>query len=277
MIYCRCCGEANTNYLFKVNLLSRDVSYFECLACGYVQTEFPSWLEDAYLEPINPSDTGIVSRNLSNVSLVLATLALMGKKTSQVVDYGGGHGFLVRLLRDIGVNALWADPYSENLVARGFEYQEIDSYAREGEKPSLVMAFEAFEHFVEPAKEVSRMLSISSNILLTTTLAPQPTPRPTEWSYYGFEHGQHIGFYRVQTLQYLADSFGLQLMTDGVSTHFLSRDKRYSYLAWKMLRILARRIPRLFVFGLHSKTWDDHLIISEGLADIKYKKKPGLS
>ena len=63
-----------------------------------------------------------MARNLSNVGLVLASLALMKERRGKVVDYAGGHGFLVRLLRDKGINALWMDPYSENLVARGFEY-----------------------------------------------------------------------------------------------------------------------------------------------------------
>jgi hypothetical protein len=75
-------------------------------------------LEEAYASTINNSDTGIMSRNLSNISLVLATLILIKNRNSLVVDCAGGYGFLVRLLRDIGVNALWSDPYCENLVAK---------------------------------------------------------------------------------------------------------------------------------------------------------------
>ena len=63
-----------------------------------------------------------MARNLLNVGLVLATLTLLGERNGTVVDFAG-YGFLVRLLRDKGVNAFWVDPYSENLVARGFEYQ----------------------------------------------------------------------------------------------------------------------------------------------------------
>ena len=248
---CRCCGQVLGEYVFKAHIFDRLVSFFECDRCGYVQTEEPDWLDIAYLSPINISDTGILVRNLSNVSLVLATLTTMKSKKSQVVDYAGGYGFLVRLLRDVGVEAFWADKYSENLVSRGFEYEGFGN-------PKLVTAFEAFEHFLSPAEELSNLLKISPNVLLTTTLVPKPTPKPQDWWYYGLEHGQHIGFFRVRTLNYLADKFNLHLLTDGKSCHFFS-EKKYSYLTWNLFRKIARFAPKVFSYDLAPKTFDDHL------------------
>lgn len=248
--YCRCCGNPHNTHVFRAQLLGRNVSYYDCNICGYVQTETPAWLDEAYSSPINTSDTGVMSRNLSNISLVLATLSLMGCRKSKVVDYAGGHGFLVRLLRDIGLDALWADPYSQNLVARGFEYNGTGLI-------SLVTAFEAYEHFVNPTFEMFNLLKIAPNILLTTTLISDPPPKVTDWWYYGLEHGQHIGFYRVKTLQYLASKYNLNLLTDGRSRHFFS-EKKYSYLSWRFLLKIAA-IPKLLSFGLHSKIQDDHL------------------
>ncbi len=253
-VNCRICQCVVQNPFAKSILLGRDVQYFDCPACGYVQTENPTWLQEAYSSSINASDTGIMARNLSNVSLVLATLALMQERNSEVVDYAGGYGFLVRLLRDAGVDAFWVDPYSENLVARGFEY------AGRGQA-ALVTAFEAFEHFSDPCDEMSKLLRIAPNILLTTNIIPRPAPHPTDWWYYGLDHGQHIGFFRVKTLQYIADKFGLQLMSDGVSTHFYSR-RRYSPRIWRILKRLAKHAPSIFSVGLLSKTWTDHLSIS---------------
>jgi len=241
-------------------VLGRKVQYFECAICGYVQTEKPTWLEEAYASPINPSDTGIMARNLYNVELVLASLALIGKRKGKVVDYAGGHGFLVRLLRDKGINALWADLYSENLVARGFEYSN-------DEHVCLVTAFEAFEHFVNPAAEMERLLSIAPSILLTTTLAPRPTPQPSDWWYYGLEHGQHIGFYRLETLEYLAKKFNLNLLTNGSTTHMFTA-KKYSRFAWKILRIIARLSPKLLVVGLNSKTWSDNRTLAKQKGNV---------
>ena len=248
---CRCCGHVLGEYLFKAHIFKRLVSFFECDQCGYVQTEMPDWLDIAYASPINISDTGIMQRNLSNVSLVLATLTTMNSKKSQVVDYAGGHGFLVRLLRDVGIDAFWADPHSENLVARGFEFDGFGC-------PKLVTAFEAFEHFVSPAEELGNLLEISPNVLLTTNLIPKPTPRPHDWWYYGLEHGQHIGFFREQTLRYLADKFNLHLLTDGNSCHFFS-EKRFSYLSWTFYRKIAKIFPKVLSYDMTSKAFQDHL------------------
>ena len=159
---CRVCCIESSAPIFHGQIRGRDVAYFECNLCGYVQTEEPTWLDEAYSTVINASDTGIISRNLSNVSLVLATLVLLGRTAGRVVDYAGGYGILVRMLRDIGVDAYWNDPYSENLVARGFEYHQSGA--------DLVTAFEAFEHFLNPGLEMERLLSIAPSVLFTTDM-----------------------------------------------------------------------------------------------------------
>jgi len=249
---CRLCSSAISGQFANAKIFERHVQYYECKSCGYVQTEEPTWLDEAYASPINPSDTGIMARNLSNVGLVLASLTLMKERRGKVVDYAGGHGFLVRLLRDKGIDAFWADPYSENLVARGFEYS--------GEGASLVTAFEAFEHFVNPVEEMERLLAISPNILLTTTLAPRPAPQPSDWWYYGLDHGQHIGFYRVETLQYLAEKFGLNLLSNGVTTHLFTKEKHSSQIFTALLKI-ANLFPSLICFGLKSKMIEDMIYL----------------
>ncbi|MFT7460161.1 MAG: hypothetical protein ACI909_002849 [Planctomycetota bacterium] len=252
---CRLCSSQVATSFAEAKLLGRQVQYFDCRICGYVQTEEPVWLEEAYASPIISSDTGIMARNLSNVGLVLGTLALIHERTGQVVDYAGGHGFLVRLLRDKGVDAYWADPYSENLVARGFEY------SGDG-KATLVAAFEAFEHFVRPVEEMEKLLDISSNILLTTSIIPRPAPQPCDWWYFGLDHGQHIGFYRVETLEYIANMLNLNLVSDGISTHLFT-SKKYSGIKWRCLRQLAKHFPGLLASGLTSKTWSDHVAVSK--------------
>ena len=110
---CRLCSTSIDEPFSKAEIFKQYVNYFECGSCGYVQTEDPTWLNQAYASPINSSDTGIMVRNFSNISLVLATLIFLGKRSGRVVDYAGGFGFLVRLLRDKGINAFWLDPYSE--------------------------------------------------------------------------------------------------------------------------------------------------------------------
>jgi hypothetical protein len=254
---CRLCSENILEAVFSANLLGRTVLYFDCSTCGYLQTEQPTWLKEAYATSMNDTDTGVMSRNVAYASLTLATLALIRETKSQIVDYAGGHGFLVRLLRDIGIDAFWSDPYATNLVAKGFEYSD-----KEKANIKLVTIFEAFEHFTDPLKEIEKIFSIAPNILLSTSIAPFPAPQPADWWYYGLEHGQHVGFFRLKTLNYLAHKFNFYLISDEKSVHFFSKKKHSTYI-WKFFGILAYRFTKLFSFaiGLKSKVWTDHLQI----------------
>lgn len=250
---CRVCGNL-TNYLWTGRLIGTQIDYFECNACGYVQTEEPHWLEHAYAEAINDSDTGIMIRNQANAHIVLATLLLLGKLDGTVVDCAGGYGILVRLLRDFGVSALWSDRYCQNLLARGFEYSN--------QQANLVTAFEAFEHFVTPAEELDRLLAIGPNILFSTEIIADPAPKPEEWWYYGKEHGQHIGFFRVRTLEKLAYDRGKHMVSNGASYHLIT-DKPVNKILWKSLLQGRRFMPYLLRGNLHTKVWTDHQKMAE--------------
>lgn len=247
--YCRVCANESLSPIFSGPLLSETINYFECDHCGYVQTEYPFWQSQAYNSIINTSDTGILSRNLTNLAIVQATMSLLGDRRGTVVDCAGGYGILVRLLRDAGVDAYWADPYCENLLARGFEYNNQNA--------TLVTAFEAIEHFINPVEELEKFFTIGPNLLVSTLLIPKPTPNLNDWWYYGTEHGQHIGFLRYETLVFLARRFGKHLTSDGHSYHLFTQ-RPVHLLRWKLERRLARLAPRLYRLGIESKTWSDH-------------------
>lgn len=258
MFQCRCCSADIHQPEFSGFLLNKKVYYFECKNCGYTQTETPTWLDKAYASPINASDTGILVRNQTNIKDVLATLMLLGMRQGKVIDYAGGYGFLVRMLRDAGVNAFWSDPYASNLVSLGFEYSGDGG-------GDLITAFEVFEHFVEPNNEIEKMLSIAPNILFSTELIPIPAPKVDQWWYYGADHGQHIGFFRLRTLRYLAKRYNKNLLSDSKSLHLFT-EKKASEVTWKMWRRLARLNQNILTLGIKSKTWSDlDLVKGKGL------------
>jgi len=250
---CRVCGAASGDPAFSGVLLGQTVAYFDCSYCGYVQTQDPSWLDRAYAAPINGSDTGIMQRNFGNVGIVLATLTTIGRLRGRVVDAAGGYGILVRLLRDQGVDALWADRYCNNALAGGFEYT--------GGKADLVTAFEAFEHFVKPADELERLFAIAPNVLLSTEIIASPAPPQADWWYYGKDHGQHIGFIRTSTLEYLAHRFEKHLLTDAHNYHLFT-EAPVSQWSWRIYRRIARFSPRLLARDLTSKVWSDYEYMS---------------
>ncbi len=234
--------------IFSGLIFDNDIKYFECQTCAYVQTEYPHWLDKAYASAINHCDTGIMARNQSNVGLVLATLSMLGKMDGTVVDCAGGYGILVRLLRDRGIEALWADPYCKNLLAVGFEHT--------GERANLVTAFEAFEHFVDPMVEAEKLFAIAPNLLISTEVIATPAPALDQWWYYGLDHGQHIGFFRLKSLQMLAKKFNKNLVSNGQSYHLFT-DKPFNQMQWNLNVRIARKLPFLYGRGLTSKVWHD--------------------
>lgn len=203
------------------------ISYFDCPNCGYIQTESPFWLAEAYETPINYSDTGLLTRNFQNSLLIYFLLILIfGKQYKKIrhVDYAGGYGVLVGLLREFKINSYCYDKYCKNFFSPEFSSDKFDQDA------DIVSAFEVFEHFENPDSEIKTLLACSSNIIFTTRIIGNKIPEIGKWWYYGEEHGQHIGFYRLKTLKYIAKANGLHLVSDGKSIHFLSKSNISSVL-----------------------------------------------
>jgi len=196
-VTCKICN-LESNYIFSSKIRGKyKINYFHCNNCGFMQTEEPYWLEEAYKEPINLSDTGLLKRNISFSKKVKCLLFTYFEKNSKYLDFAGGYGIFTRLMRDYGFDFYWLDPYTENLFAKEFEYVS-------GSKIDLITAFEVFEHLYNPCLELNKMMSFSKNILFSTNLLPINIPDPNSWSYYGLEHGQHISFYSKRTLKYIA-------------------------------------------------------------------------
>lgn len=244
---CRVCAE-EAHFIWRANPIGRDVAYYECPRCHYVQTEEPTWLDEAYASPINLTDTGILGRNTGCMERVVIALKLLGNVHGRVNDLAGGLGVLVRMLRDVGVDAWWADKYAQNMLARGFE--------DDGQRAFLATSFESFEHFVHPLEELKGMLSSADALLISTQLIPSPTPSSADWWYYGLEHGQHIGFFRLSTLRYMAEQCGMHLWSDGSSFHLFTRAPVRDFV-WKLAFKRRKRFFKWARSGLSSKTWGD--------------------
>lgn len=222
IMVCKICGSHSV-FMHEAKILAKySVKYYQCPKCYFLQTEEPFWLEESYQESINVSDTGYISRNvyLSRISSVL--IYLLFNRKARFIDYGGGYGIFVRLMRDIGFDFYWQDAYTENIFARGFEAENAHY--------ELVTSFETFEHFVEPNKDIQNMLGLSDNILFSTELYGKEIPAPNEWYYYGLNHGQHISFYNIKTLEHIAQRYLLNLWSDGRSLHLLTKQTINSHM-----------------------------------------------
>jgi 2-polyprenyl-3-methyl-5-hydroxy-6-metoxy-1,4-benzoquinol methylase len=216
---CKICSS-NSELFSRAEILNKySIQYFKCPECGFIQTEEPYWLEEAYSEVINRSDIGLLARNLELSKTTKVILMFLFDKKKKFLDYGAGYGVFVRLMRDFGFDFYWMDKYSDNLFAKDFETKHSDKF-------ELLTAYEVFEHLVQPAEEVENMLKYSDNILFSTFLIPANEPKPEEWWYYALDHGQHIVLYSRKSLEILAKKFDLNFYTNGKNLHLFSKKKK---------------------------------------------------
>jgi len=244
---CKICASATSPQETARILGKYDVRLYHCPACGFVQTEDPYWLDEAYAEPFMKNDIGLVRRNLDLSTAAAPLISCLFDRKARFLDYGGGNGLFVRLMRDKGYDFYWHDKYAKNIFAAGFAAGERRGF-------ELVTAFELFEHLPNPSETVREMLEYSENILFSTRLVPSPRPRAGEWWYYALDGGQHVSFYQAGSLGFLAKQLGLRLCTNGVSLHLLSR-RRFSNAIFSLLsrvrvaRILDALIKRKSLLG----------------------------
>jgi Methyltransferase domain len=219
-MFCNICSHPSI--LFdKAKVLNKyDVQYFQCTACGFVQTEESYWLNESYSDAITKSDLGLIARNLNLSRISKLMIILFFNQDAKFIDYGGGYGMLVRMMRDFGFDFYRSDKFCDNLFAYGF-----DADVKGADQYELLTAFEVFEHLPDPLGDLEKMLSFSKNILFSTLLIPASQPKPNRWWYYGLEHGQHISLFTPEALRFIADKFNLKLYSNGSSLHLLTEKK----------------------------------------------------
>lgn len=235
---CKVCG-APSPYFGSAKVLGKhDVRYFQCSQCGFMQTEAPFWLDEAYSSAITSSDIGYVFRNQVTQRMTRALISAFFNADGRFLDYGGGYGMMVRMMRDTGFNFYRSDLYCKNLFAAGFDAPgETRGF-------ELLTAFEVFEHLISPQKELATMLEFSSSVFLSTNLLPDPAPPLDQWWYYGLEHGQHVALHTRKSLEKLGSRHGLSLVSDGSNMHLLT----HKAIPERLYRLAIHRGARLLNF-----------------------------
>jgi len=112
-------------------------------------------------------------------------------------------------MRDRGFPFYWSDQFAKNLVAKGFEARE--------QHYDVATAFEVLEHVEHPLRFVGEIFErFSPELFLFSTVcfsAPEAPER--DWWYWSFETGQHISFYSLEALEYLAKRIGCKFYNFG--------------------------------------------------------------
>jgi hypothetical protein len=236
-VHCKIC-HGLTQPRARATLIGKHaIQYYQCPTCGFVQTEEPYWLDEAYSSAISDIDIGVIGRSTTFSRLTRNLLLSSFDCNARFMDFGGGPGVFARMMRDCGFDFYLYDKYCENMFARGFEADLSIPQHYE-----LITAFEVFEHFVAPLDEIERLLYSSPSILFSTLLLPAHNPGPGEWWYYALEHGQHVGLYTYKALATVAQRLGLHLHSNGSSLHLLTR-KQISPRAFQ--RMFRKKVSAL--------------------------------
>lgn len=240
---CKIC-DSESDYLFTKKILNKyDGAYYRCRNCSFIQTEEPFWLTEAYSNAISSLDVGLISRNMTFLPIVQSIINLCFDTGKKFLDFGGGYGMFVRMMRDKGYDFYRQDKFCENLFAKEFDVENVLT-----EKQfELVTAFEVFEHLPYPIEGINDMLGYGKSILFSTELSPERNI--SSWWYLVPEAGQHVSLYHYSTLEHLAKRFNLNLYSNFSNIHLLTPKK----INPMFYRLLCRYKFALFYSRLRSK------------------------
>jgi len=258
-----------TTLLFTKKVLNKyDVKYYRCNETGFIQTEEPFWLEEAYSSAITKLDIGLPSRNIYLSERLSSLLVTSFNYKGTFLDYAGGYGLFTRLMRDKGFDFYHTDKYCQNLFAEHFDISDL----QDNTNFELVSAIEVFEHLTNPLQEIKNILKFSDNLLFTTELQPEGD-NINKWWYISPETGQHVAFYNIQSLAYMAKDLGYNFYTDGKLLHMFSKNLfssnllipvRDSFLLRKAKKFVKRSEEKKY-YGTESLLMKDYQYVKEKL------------
>jgi len=234
--------------IFSGKILGKyQVDYFKCLDTGFIQTEEPYWLKEAYSSAITKLDIGLASRNEHLRNVVAGIISRHFNINAMYLDYAGGYGLFTRLMRDNGFDYYHFDPYCKNIFS---EYFELADSGKDSNF-ELVTASEVFEHLPDPVPAIREMLRFSDNLFFTTELQPEKLTTIDDWTYFIPETGQHVSFYTEKSLAYIAHQFGRHFYTNGVNLHMFTAKELEKNPFEKeqipfLIRTMKRKVERFF-------------------------------
>ena len=241
-IKCRLC-DGTANFEFARQAADGDViDYFICTNCGSLETEDPYWLTSYHPSgegDLLNLDTYAAERTLrSRVSIYLIwRLVGFHMQREKLLDWGGGVGLLVRLLRDIGIDAHLYDKYASNHYASGFSMSMMEKY-------DMVTAFEVLEHLIKPSKELADLFDLQPTVVVASTMLFNG--QGADWSYLGPAKSEHVFFYSERALRLIGNRFGysVEILKTNIIIFYKNPISRFR------IRIAAALTSRNYLSGV---------------------------
>lgn len=212
------CEELRGKYLALAEI---PIYYALCAKCGFCfAPELHTWPLDKFSEAIYNNDYVLVdpdyieARPRANAGMLRSIFASL-PATVRHLDYGGGNGELVRLLRESNWQSVSYDPF----VDRRTSPTQLGEF-------ELVTAFEVFEHVPDVQKLMSDLRSLLSKdglVMFSTLLSDgniHPSQRLSWW--YASPRNGHISLFSRKSLAILAQECGFNFgsFSDGFHVFF---------------------------------------------------------
>ncbi|MDJ0689875.1 MAG: methyltransferase domain-containing protein [Xenococcaceae cyanobacterium MO_188.B32] len=260
-ITCRLC-EGKAVYLFSKKLLQKyEVAFFRCHQCKSLQTEAPYWLDEAYAGLRSIPDIAAVERVQKLQLIVYFVAKIFGlSPNDKILDWGGGDGLLVRMLRDLGLDAYLLDKYITNRYAVGFEDRLSQHY-------KMITCFETWEHFSNPKIEIEKQFQRQPEIIFLSTSIYKS--QGINWNYLTPLSGRHVFFYSKTAMEWIAHQFGYEFLNYNnfsifYKSHLTPKPQWFLKIVLSgrrplLLRILLRLIPRKSLIGNDRKLANERI------------------
>lgn len=214
---CPICTDKSV-YFDEAQVLGKYLAVFSrCTSCGLVFANDPYWLNEAYVSVYADADLGAANRSISNAATATALIRMLRLGKRPGLDFGGGSGLFVRLMRDRGFDFWLREPYAENQFANGFE-------ASDAMADYVLTSFEVLEHLRDPHEALGPTLRAARLAVFSTQLLPDPPPQLTSWWYYQLDSGQHITLWTRQALCRFAATYGFRI-TSTMNLHVMSKSR----------------------------------------------------
>ncbi len=254
---CKICNGVSEKIFDKIILQKYKSNYYKCVSCSFIQTDEPIWLKEAYGSAITSLDIGLLYRNNFLVDEISKIIDCCFIDATIMLDFAGGYGNFVRLMRDKGYDFYRQDVYCENLFAKHFDITDIEI-----KKFDLVTAFEVLEHLQNPIKEIETILNYSENAIFSTELIPESNSEAENWWYIAQETGQHIAFYSRKSMEIIAEKFGKNYYYKNNNIHLFTNK---TFEKDQINYALKGKNKKKYLFGLIKKKIKEFNINRESL------------
>jgi len=209
------CVEAGGKFLVLARI---PVYYALCNSCGFCFTpDLFAWTLDEFEKRIYNDEYVVVdpdyieTRPRTNAASLHSMFAGLAPPIRHL-DYGGGNGLLVKLLRESNWDSVSYDPF----VDRNTSVERLGKF-------ELITAFEVFEHvpnIQELMSNLRSLLSTSGMVLFSTLVSDgniYPNQRITWW--YASPRNGHISLFSKHSLAILAQQSGFNFASFSQGFH----------------------------------------------------------